>query len=278
MYLKLDLSNLAGARSAAESIMVNEDVQHIDILVNNAGISGVHPKVKLSPDEFETHFAVNHLAPFVFTNMILPKIIAASQNNNPGATRIINLSSKGHMFSGVRISDVNFTKTPAELPISEQPNLEAIRALFPSAYTDPGESFNPMAAYGQSKSANVLFAIALNRRLYQKYGILSLAVHPGDVGTELNRDIDPAVLKAAYEKWNEQGLGAPKTVAQGSSTTLRCAVDPDIKLPQEEAGKYIGVYWSDCQPLKAASWASDGALADELWEKSEELCTEKFEY
>ncbi|KIW64849.1 hypothetical protein PV04_07155 [Phialophora macrospora] len=278
VYLKLDLSSLAGARSAAEALLSNDEVPQIDILVNNAGVSDFGLKAKLSPDGVESHFAVNHLAPFLFTNLVLPKLLAASRNNKAGATRIINLSSEGHMYSGVRFSDINFVKLPSELPISERPNIEAIRKLFANGYTDPGETYNPMAGYGQSKTANVLFSVGLNQRLYQRYGILSLALHPGAVGTELSRGMDPATMKGLFEKWNELGLGEPKTLGQGSSTTLRCALDPEIGAPEEEQGKYKGVYWSDCQPAKAADWAVDGALAEKLWAKSEELAGQKFEY
>lgn len=276
IYLKLDLSSLAGVRSAAESLMSHADVPHIDILVNNAGVAASGASVKLSPDGVEVHFAVNHLAPFLFTNLVLPKLIAASRNNQHGATRIVNLSSDGHMFSGVRFSDINFTKVPADLPALERPNLAAIHALLPNVFTGSGDVYHEFIAYGQSKTANVLHAVGLNSRLYEKYGILSFALHPGAIGTELNRDLDPELKKRLFEKWNELGLGEGKTLGQGSSTTLRCAVDPELVVPKEVQGKYEGVYWSDCQPGKAADWALQGSLAETLWKKSEELCGEKF--
>jgi NAD(P)-dependent dehydrogenase (short-subunit alcohol dehydrogenase family) len=277
IFVKLDLSSLAGARAGADSLLSNKHVPHIDILVNNAGWAGSDPKAKLSPDGIESHFAVNHLGPFLFTNLVMPKILAASRNSRSGATRIINLSSEGHMFSGVRFSDINFTLTPAEVPEIERPNIKAMHSMIPNAYTTPGETYNGMAAYGQSKTANVLFSIGLNKRLYEEHGILSLALHPGAVGTELNREIDPEVLNSLFAKWNELGLGDPKTLGQGSSTTLRCALDPQVKAPEAEAGKYKGVYWNDCQPGTAADWAVDSALAQKLWAKSEELVGQRFQ-
>ena len=99
----------------------------------------------------------------------------------------------------MRFSDVNFSNTPSNLPVAEKPDIEAIRALFPSAFAAPGDAYDLIAANGQSKTANVLFPTGLNRRLQEKHGILSLAVHPGAVGTELLRDMDPAVMQGVFE-------------------------------------------------------------------------------
>lgn len=279
-YIHLDLSSLVGARETANSLRSNPDIPYVDILINNAGLSSSITSPRLSPDGVELHFAINHLGPFLFTNLILPKLITASHGKATGSTRVINLSSEGHMYSGVRFSDINFAKTHSSLPVSEQPAIEKIRALWPSAYTDPKEAYSPIAAYGQSKTANVLFSIGLTNPLYRKFGILSVAVHPGAVGTELTRDIDPALLKGMFEKWNGMGFGAPKTLSQGSATTLRCAVHPEIRAPELESGlgQYRGVCWSDCQLNDPSLWAVDASAAERLWAKSEELSGEKFEH
>ena len=95
--LNLDLSSLAKARTAAEEVNGWSDVPHIDVLVNNAGIMAT--EYGKTVDGYETQFGTNHLAPFLFTNMIMGKLLASS------APRVVNVSSDGHRLSWVRFDD-----------------------------------------------------------------------------------------------------------------------------------------------------------------------------
>lgn len=98
--LELALDSLAAVRKAAETLLSWNDVPVIDVLVNNAGIMAV--EYKLSPDGFESQFATNHLGHFLFTNLILSKIMVSS------SPRIVNVSSDGHRLGHIRWDDYNF--------------------------------------------------------------------------------------------------------------------------------------------------------------------------
>ena len=99
--LELDLSSFAAVRAAAETVNGWADVPYIDVLVNNAGIMAVD--FALSPDGYESHFATNHLGPFLFTNLIRDKILASA------TPRIVMVSSDGHRLCPMRFYDYNFS-------------------------------------------------------------------------------------------------------------------------------------------------------------------------
>lgn len=92
------------------------------MLINNAGVMAI-PDLTLSEDGIEMSFATNHIGHFLFTNLIIGKLIAASKSS-PTPTRIVNLTSFGHQFSPIRFSDINFTKKASELPEEERPGLQ----------------------------------------------------------------------------------------------------------------------------------------------------------
>jgi NAD(P)-dependent dehydrogenase (short-subunit alcohol dehydrogenase family) len=97
--VNLDLGSIRTVRTAAAKVNAWQDVPKIDILINNAATGGL-PWTK-SEDGIEQHFATNHIGPFLFTNLIIDKVIAAKG-------RVVNVSSIGHIRSGVRFGDVNF--------------------------------------------------------------------------------------------------------------------------------------------------------------------------
>ena len=103
--LELDLGSLAAVRKSAETILSWTDVPAIDLLVNNAGIMAVD--FKLTPDGYESQFATNHLGHFLFTNLIIEKLLAAS------SPRVVSVSSDGHRGSPIRWADYNFSVSPA---------------------------------------------------------------------------------------------------------------------------------------------------------------------
>lgn len=106
--LELDLSSLAAVRAAADTVNKWPDVPHIDLLVNNAGIMAVD--YALSPDGYESQFATNHLGPFLFTNLIMDKILASVR------PRIVMISSDGHQLCPIRFYDYNFRVSPTITP------------------------------------------------------------------------------------------------------------------------------------------------------------------
>jgi NAD(P)-dependent dehydrogenase (short-subunit alcohol dehydrogenase family) len=127
--LILDLSSLESVRSAAAE--VNTYSESIDVLIYNAGImGGPHYTTK---DGLEGQFGTNHIGPFLFTNLILPKILASKT----GASRIVNVTSIAHIITPVIFEDPLF---------------------------DNGKTYNKWWAYGQSKTANILFARELSNR------------------------------------------------------------------------------------------------------------------
>jgi NAD(P)-dependent dehydrogenase (short-subunit alcohol dehydrogenase family) len=268
-FLKLDLSSQKSVRAAAQEVLSYPDVPQIDILINNAGVMNI-PDRTLSEDGLEMQFATNHIGHFLFTNLILSKLIASSSGSAKGATRIVNVSSKGVRFSPVRFSDLNFTKPVDQLPESERPDLAIMKASFFDI--DMTGAYHGMIAYGQSKSANVLFSLSLTERLYEQHGILSFGLHPGAILTELSRYNDPATVETALDRYRSMGM-VIKTLGQGAATTLVAALDPKL-VPANKDGK--GVYMGDCQVAETASWATDPVAAEKLWTASEELVGEKF--
>jgi NAD(P)-dependent dehydrogenase (short-subunit alcohol dehydrogenase family) len=213
----------------------------LDLLINNAGIMAT----PLMRDDrgYEMQFATNHLGHFQLT-VRLWEVLRKSGN-----ARVVALSSYGHSRSGVDLSDPNFNQRP----------------------------YDKWTAYGQSKSANSLFAVELDKR-GQRHGIRAFAAHPGGILTDLARYLTDEDFQA-FGIYRENGvLKGPewlKNIEQGAATTVWCAVSPQL----DNKG---GVYCEDCdiaQMLPADStlrsgvrpWAVDKAAAEALWVLSEQL-------
>ncbi|KAF2267899.1 NAD(P)-binding protein [Lojkania enalia] len=245
--LTLDLGSIRTVRAAAAEVNSWDDVPKIDVLINNAGIMSV--PFALSEDGIESQFATNHIGTFLFTNLIIDKIIAAKG-------RIVNLSSSGHRFGPVRFDDWNFQNG------KEYPAIGA-------SVVDP--------AYGQSKTANILHAAALAERLKDK-GVTAFSVHPGGIFTNLGRYV-------SMEMWKERGVldedgnlipNGPfklKQISQGTATTITAALDPNI-------ADHSGGYLDDCQlaPQNLSEWATGKENADKLWALSEKLVGQTFDF
>lgn len=265
--LKLDLSSQKSARDAAKEVMAYSDVPQIDIIVNSAGIMN-HPTRTLSEEGIELHLATNHIGHFLFTNLIMPKILKAAESNPKGTTRIVNVSSGAAEAGGIRWSDPTFEKKNTDLPSDQQPAYAMLKHFGIQGGEDM--SYIPVVAYQQSKAANVLFGLELTNKLYEKKGILSLAVHPGVIKTELGRN-NTDELKEQIKMMVETGVIVWKTLGAGASTSLVAATDPKLG-PCEEA------YLADCQlSEKAHPRAKDPKEAEKLWKYSEELVGQKFE-
>lgn len=196
--VELDLASLGSVRAAAATIAGLTD--SLDVLVNNAGISVSTRQV--SPDGIELTFATNHVGPFLLTSLLLPLLLLLPlpdaavkpvQGSHLGggaraARRIVNVSSSGHRISPVRFSDYNFEhvdderddhrdkktqEEPIGIPADELPHKSN-----PAWVLAAIDGFPGTVAYGASKSANILFTVALKRRL-RSQGIESFAVDPG---------------------------------------------------------------------------------------------------
>src|ERR1700688_4573031 len=202
--IQLDLASLKSVRACADQLL--EKGEPLDVVIANAGVMAT-PLGKTA-DGFETQFGTNHLGHFVLVNRI------ASLLRDGG--RLINLSSAGHRYSNVDLGDPNFERTPYE----------------------------PFVAYGRSKTANILFAVAFDKR-HRGHGVRAAAVHPGGIRTELDRHIDSSRLEKIVEEINQQLATqgkAPfqfKTVPQGAATSFWAAV----VAPANEIG---GQYCENC--------------------------------
>jgi len=141
-----DFSRLAEVRKAAGTIL--DKFPHIDVLINNAGVHMTHRV--LSGDGFETAFAVNHLASFLLTSLLLDRLIASAP------ARIIQVNSQGHRFGGLDLNDLNWEK----------------------------RHYNGYLGYGASKTAQLLTVWELADRL-KGSGVTINAVHPGAVKTNI---------------------------------------------------------------------------------------------
>ncbi|PGG99807.1 hypothetical protein AJ80_09290 [Polytolypa hystricis UAMH7299] len=250
-----DLSSNASVRKAAAEI--NSLVDTINLVINNAGVMAI-PNLTLSEDGIELQLAANHVGHFLLTNLLMEKIKKAA-SSRPGATRIINVSSSGHTFSPVRFEDYNFDGKP--IAPEEVGVREALESL--ALPTVPAKEYLPFVAYGQSKTANILFSTYLAEKLAgQGIGVFSL--HPGVVATALGRHLpmDSPIFEAAKTT-------TFKTREQGGSTTLVAALDLALF-------DRTGAYLSDCQIETPAPYANDPKLAEKFWTLSEKFVGQKF--
>jgi NAD(P)-dependent dehydrogenase (short-subunit alcohol dehydrogenase family) len=206
----------------------------------------------------------------------MPRLIEAAEANPKGTTRVINVSSGAAEQNGIRWSDVNFNKVNKDLPAEEQPNYKGQQAW--GIQDGENKSYVQLEAYIQSKAANVLFSIGLTQRLYEKHGILSLALHPGVIKTELGRD-NTQERKDAINNMAKTGRFTYKTLGAGSSTTLVAATDPKLGPMETKDGKEgYGSYLAHCQISAAHPRASSSSEADKLWTLSEKLVDQKFQW
>jgi NAD(P)-dependent dehydrogenase (short-subunit alcohol dehydrogenase family) len=242
--VQLDLASLASVRACADALVASG--KPFDLVIANAGVMAA-PFGKTA-DGFETQFGTNHLGHFVLVNRIASLM-------KPGS-RLVNLSSAGHRYSDVDLDDPNFERTP----------------------------YDPWAAYGRSKTANILFAVEFDRR-HKGSNIRATAVHPGGIQTELSRHIGEEGIKQLIERVSAQtrAAGEPdfkfKTIPQGAATSVWAGA-------VAAADKVGGRYCEDChvaeiEPNSAKRagvkpYALNPETAKALWAKSEQMVGERF--
>ena len=274
--LIVDLSSQKSVREAAAEVLSWDDVPTLDILINSAGVMGI-PERTLSEDGIEMHSATNHIGHWLLTCSLMPKIIAAAKKNPKGATRVINVSSTSPQFTTVRWSDINFEKVNKDLPEAEQPNYGFLEGW---GYKDVrNKAYIGLQGFNVSKVSNMLFGVAANKRLYEKYGILTLAVNPGVILTELGRNFPPDILDA-IQSMHKGGTYSFRTLGAGASTSLVAALDPKLGPGEHFHGQEnYGAYLDDCQiSEKALPGSVSSAGGERLWKLSEELVKQKFEF
>jgi NAD(P)-dependent dehydrogenase (short-subunit alcohol dehydrogenase family) len=230
----LDLADLDSVRSFADRFL--ETGRHLDIVIDSAGIMAI-PETR-TPAGWELQLATNHLGHFALVNRLWPAIT--------GGSRVVSVSSRGHHYSGIRWDDPWFE----------------------------GGGYEKYVAYGQSKTANVLFAVHLDR-LAQEQGVRAFALHPGRIITPLMRYQD-----------QQEFIDAGIIDADGNP------IDPTLKSPEQGAATQVwaatsaqldglgGVYLEDCDVAVPApegervgvkDWAIDPEQAARLWAWSAEL-------
>lgn len=246
--IELDLADLKSVRACADQLLAKGEP--IDVVIANAGVMAT--PFGHTADGFETQFGTNHLGHFVLVNRIARLIRAGG--------RLVSLASSGHRFSNLDLNDPNFERAP----------------------------YDPWVAYGRAKTANILFAVAFDRRNRQR-GVRAAAVHPGGILTELGRHVDPSQFQKMIDERSKQlaAEGKPpyqlKTIPQGAATSVWAAV----VAPADEIG---GRYCEDCHVAEVLpegasvnafstgvfGYALDPNSAEALWKKSEELVGESF--
>lgn len=239
--LVMDLAELGSVRAAAEES--RRRFPEVHLLINNAGVMAC--PLARTADGFEMQFGTNHLGHFLFTCLIAPALI------DGGESRIVNLSSAGHKFANVNLDDPNYLQ----------------------------RDYDKWQAYGESKTANALFSVALDERLAGR-GVRSFAVHPGVILTDLGRHLSEADLQALSER-SPGGAGLVfKSVEQGAATSVWAATSDDLT-------GHGGLYLENCQIGEPATAGSDSGVesyaldrdqADRLWRISEDLVGQSFEF
>ena len=239
----MDLSDLASVQSFANTILTKLD--HVDLLINNAGIMAC-AETRVGSN-WEAQFGVNHIGHFALTKSLMPLL-----KKTPGA-RVICLSSTAHKLSDIEWDDMNFQSN----------------------------QYDKWKAYGQSKTANALFANALSRRL-ERSGGLAFAAHPGGIFTPLQRHLPQEEMIALG--WLDKDGGPSelakqgfKTPEQGCSTTLWAATSSLLEHKP-------GIYCEDCniaaptitdnpmaRYMGVDAHACDDESAERLWSITEAL-------
>jgi NAD(P)-dependent dehydrogenase (short-subunit alcohol dehydrogenase family) len=233
---ELDLGDLASVAAFADRFLAGD--RSIDLLIDNAGIMAC-PETRVGPG-WEAQFATNHLGHFALVNRLWPALV------RDGGARVVSVSSSGHRGSAIRWDDVMFERG----------------------------GYEKWTAYGQAKTANVLFAVHLDA-LGAAHGVRAFALHPGGILTPLQRHL-PKDEQVAMGWIDADGTPNPdipfKTPAQGAATQVWAGTSPRL------AG-LGGVFCEDCEVARVSTddapgvrpYAIDPAEAARLWSLSAEL-------
>ena len=225
---ELDLGSLDSVRAAAAEVREKHD--HVDLLINNAGL--MYPPKATTTDGFELQFGTNHLGHFAFTGLLIDRLVPA-----PGS-RVVTVSSVGHRINAaIHFDDLNWER-----------------------------SYNRVAAYGQSKLANLLFTYELQRRLATHGTTIAAAAHPGGSDTDLMRHL-PSALQFAMPVLRPLFQSAD----MGALPTLRAATDPGVLGGEYYGPDGPGGVRGYPKLVPSSDQSHDFELQQRLWAVSEEL-------
>ncbi|MGW0162037.1 SDR family NAD(P)-dependent oxidoreductase [Mycobacterium sp. NPDC003323] len=227
----LDLGSLDSVRTAADQLKSGHP--RIDLLINNAGV--MYPPKQVTADGFELQFGTNHLGHFALTGLLLENVLAVPNS------RVVTVASIAHRNQAkIHFDDLQWER-----------------------------SYNRVAAYGQSKLANLMFTYELDRRLTGK-SALSVAAHPGVSNTELMRHT-PGTGLPGYNTLANLVTNSPLV---GALATLRAATDPAVR-----GGQYYGPAFpvrsmgivGHPHLVSSSAQSHDQSIQRRLWAVSEEL-------
>ena len=233
---RLDLSDQISVRTFAQRFLARN--RHIDVLIGSAGIMAC-PETRVGPAAWEAQFATNHLGHYVLVNLLWPAL--------KGGARVVTVSSAGHHRSAIRWDDVQFTK-----------------------------GYDKWLAYGQSKTANALFAVHLDS-LGQREGVRAFSLHPGKIFTPLQRHLtrDEMISAGWIDADGNPADPTFKTTQQGAATQVWAATSPQLN-------GMGGLYCEDCNIAEVdeseppsfvgvRAYATDPEQARRLWALSAQL-------
>ncbi|MEU0551079.1 SDR family NAD(P)-dependent oxidoreductase [Micromonospora sp. NPDC005979] len=231
---ELDLTSLESVRAAAAGLRATHP--RIDLLINNAGV--MYTPKQTTRDGFEMQFGTNHLGHFAFTGLLLDLLLPV-----PGS-RVVTVSSVGHRIrAAIHFDDLQWER-----------------------------SYGRVAAYGQSKLANLMFTYELQRRLAPHGTTVAVAAHPGVSDTELVRN-SPALVRAPIT------LLAPvvtQPAAAGALPTLRAATDPSVLGGQYYGPDGLGETRGHPKLVTSSPESYDLTVQQRLWAVSEDLTGVRF--
>ncbi|MEO6083425.1 MAG: SDR family NAD(P)-dependent oxidoreductase [Umezawaea sp.] len=231
---ELDLTSLESVRAAAAGLRAT--YPRIDLLINNAGVM-LTPK-QTTRDGFEMQFGTNHLGHFALTGLLLDLLLPV-----PGS-RVVTVSSNGHRIR----ADIHFDDLQWE------------------------RSYSRLAAYGQSKLANLMFTYELQRRLAAHGTTAAVAAHPGISNTELVRTV-PAVVRRPIT-WLAPVVA--QSAAAGALSTLRAATDPSVLGGQYYGPDGSGERRGHPKLVTSSPESYDVTVQQRLWAASEDLTGVRF--
>ena len=215
------------------------------------------PPYWATEDGHESQIQVNHLSHFLFTNLIMDKILAS------GSPRIVSVASNGARYGGIRWDDLN---------------------------SGNGERYDPFLSYAQSKTANMLFAVGLADRL-GKRGLTAVSMHPGIVlgtqlphGTYTTKEQFFQDMLATEDKYgtkfrsNQIPESEMKSERNSVATHIFTAFSPGITSEKLNGGYFLDVRLADPWQNETYAWCRDTIDADRLWKLSEEIVGQTFDY
>ncbi|KAI9644999.1 hypothetical protein NHQ30_007036 [Ciborinia camelliae] len=245
-FVEIDLLSNKSVRQAAEKIKAATDKIHV--LINNAGVMAVRNYVT-SVDGVESQFAANYLGHFLLTNLLVGEILKAADEG----ARIVQVGSLGYQLGETNLDDINF---------------------------QDGKTYSPWVAYGQAKTAMILFNVALNSRLKGK-GVTTLICHPGvtlESKLLVNSSVDNDLFADAYTLAIKRNDGNPLppqnlvTLKQTTGVVLFTALNPSLTASSPAFIVENQIY------TETKDYALNKETAESLWKLSEKLVGETFAF